>query len=87
MHSLLPIESDFIVVFDYAEAANLHLWANLWRVDAQGNVLWRAEAPYSPNYFVNAHLEGSGIRAWTWACYLCRIDASTGNVLEAVFTK
>jgi hypothetical protein len=87
VHSLLPIGGDFIVIFDHAEAAKAHLWANLWRVDAAGNTFWRVEAPHSPNYFVNAKLDGNEIQAWTWACYLCRVDASTGKVLEAVFTK
>ncbi len=62
---------------------------NLVRVDAKGNVLWKASPPIRdmPDCFTRMQWDGRTLTANTWSCYRVGVDLESGDVTVLEFTK
>lgn len=61
---------------------------NLARVDADGELLWKASAPMGKqDGFVGIEWDSQALTANTWSCYRVRIDTENGDVAVLSFTK
>jgi hypothetical protein len=95
----LALGDDFIVLLDYYAASKAHQYGNLFRISADGTVVWTIgvaandptpapEAyPLSYDTVTNVEWRAGNLMAWTWGCAEITIDKSTGAVLASVFTK
>jgi hypothetical protein len=83
----LPLGSDLIVLFDYHEASQKRVWDNLMRVRPDGTIVWRASPPTSTAGFTKIEWIGGNLMAWTWECFMLRLDPASGRVLESTFMK
>ena len=82
----LTLDDDFIVLLDYYEAQKTHKSGNLFRVSADGAIVWTiGEA--ANDVITNVEWRAGKLIAWTWGCTMINIDPSTGTVLDSVFTK
>jgi len=83
---LLDGNSRCLILLD-PDATRRSYFENLLCVDANGNVLWRAQLIDTSNdTFVSVRL-ADGLYANTWSGYRVRLDPATGAVLEAQFVK
>jgi hypothetical protein len=86
----LALGDDFIVLLDYHEASKAHQYGNLFRISADGTVVWTmgvaANDPVN-DLVTNIEWRAGNLMAWTWGCAEITIDKSTGAVLASVFTK
>jgi len=82
----LPVEGDLIVLFDYYEARQKHVWDNLMRVSPDGTIVWRASPSSSTARFTKIEWREGTLMAWTEDCIL-RLDAASGRILESTFMK
>lgn len=82
------IEGRVCVIYDYMAGPKGTAFRNLEAFDPRGHKLWTAENPTSDP--ADAYVEfqdGPAITAWNFACYSCRIDPTSGRMLQATFTK
>ena len=77
-----------IVLYDWM-AEEVKGGRNLVRVDADGNVLWKAAPPTNgmQDCFTRMLWDGRSLTANTWSCYRVSVDPQTGNVTVLEFTK
>jgi hypothetical protein len=94
----LPGSDDAVVLLEYwTEPGTL---ANLVRLNASGDIIWRAELPTiadvgggqaewlgGDDAWVAVALRGSALTANSWSCFFCVLDALTGAIVSATFTK
>lgn len=64
---------------------------NVWAFDTDGDLEWKVE-PVEPtagrdNPYTSVGIEGGDLWAWNWDGHRYRIDASSGEILDRVFTK
>ena len=94
----LALGDDFIVLLDYYEASKAHQYGNLFRISADGTVVWTVVwtfgvtggvAANDPGYDMVTNIEwrDGNLLASTWGCATLTIDKSTGAVLNSAFTK
>jgi hypothetical protein len=60
---------------------------NLMRVDAEGQILWKALPPDIKDCFTRIEWDGQALTANTWSCYRVAIDPENGEVTVLEFTK
>jgi hypothetical protein len=88
--TVLAVEGgeDCIVLLRY-EDSDAHPFANVLRVTPSGGVTWRAALPSDePNdAYVSVSRAPDGLVANSWSGYRVRLDESSGQILERVFTK
>ncbi len=83
----LSIGADFIVLLDYSEASRARIGGNLFRVRADGEVVWTISLPDASDSITKVQWRDGKLIAWTWWGHMMVVDASDGAVLETVFTK
>jgi hypothetical protein len=86
----LPINgsSDCIVLCN-PDAQLAGVFRNLIRVSANGAVVWRADLPARSgnDSYVAVQWAGPQLVANTWTAYSVHIDANSGQIISAEFTK
>ncbi|TCU10022.1 hypothetical protein EV132_12213 [Rhizobium sullae] len=62
---------------------------NLMRVDAEGNILWKASTPTTgmQDCFTDMQWDGKTLTANTWSCYRVSIGLQDGQITVLEFTK
>lgn len=88
----LPGTGDSILLLDVTGVAQLPRGgSNLVRLGGNGIIRWFADVPdeREPDGYVGfeVSLDGRAITAWSWSCFQCSLDPSTGSILRSVFTK
>lgn len=81
-------EAGSIVLYNWM-AEDVKDGRNLMRVDAEGNVLWKASPPTNgtQDCFTRMQWDGRGLTANTWSCYRVSVDPENGKVTVLEFTK
>jgi hypothetical protein len=76
------------VIFDYMAFPQLQPAPNLKAYDLHQNELWTAAHPINQPAaaYVN-FLSETSLLAWNFACFRCTLDESSGQLIEAQFTK
>jgi hypothetical protein len=82
----LALDDDFIVLLDYYEASKTHQHGNLFRISADGALVWTISLAGN-DMVTNVEWRTGSLIAWTWGCSMITIDKSNGTVLDSVFTK
>jgi outer membrane protein assembly factor BamB len=59
---------------------------NLFCVDANGKVMWKAQLPQSHDAFVDLQLTDA-LYANSWSGYRVKLDPATGKIVDQVFVK
>lgn len=77
-----------IILYDWM-AEELKDGCNLMRVDADGNIIWKASPPTTgvQDCFTCISWDGRTLTANTWCGYRMRIDIQEGVVTILEFTK
>jgi hypothetical protein len=75
-----------IVLLD-PDATRKPRFENLFAVDRDGNVVWKANLPETHDAFLDAQLDSEGLSVWSWSCYRLLLDPSDGRTISQVFTK
>lgn len=77
-----------IVLYDWM-AEEVKDGRNLMRIDAEGNILWRASPPTRgmQDCFTRMQWDGRALTANTWSCHRVGIDPENGQVTVLEFTK
>jgi hypothetical protein len=75
-----------VVLLDYMDGPNV--FANLFRVTADGDELWRATPPDTgPDAWTRARIDGNQVVAGSWSGFEVRFDLATGREISREFTK
>jgi hypothetical protein len=85
----IPNDDDCIVLCE-REQTSPKVFANLFRVSPQGNIVWIAKTPESiavPDRYVHMEMVHGELFANSWTSYRVRIDTRSGRIVEAIFTK
>ena len=88
----VPESPDAIVLLRYwSDGAPKH-FANVVRVAPDGSIRWRRMPPTHDEVAEDAWAymrwdKQRGLTANSWSCFYCRIDAATGEITSAEFTK
>ncbi|WP_256749310.1 hypothetical protein [Mesorhizobium sp. Mes31] len=82
----LADEAGSIMLYDYM-AKDMKDGRNLMRVDADGNILWKALPPTTQDCFTGMNWDGETLTANTWSCYRVTVDLQNGDVTVLFFTK
>jgi outer membrane protein assembly factor BamB len=62
--------------------------SNLYCVDESLETVWSAALPSSDDSYCNdAQVVDGKLLAWTWNCYCCELEASSGQIVAKQFTK
>ncbi|HEV8482164.1 MAG TPA: hypothetical protein VGV87_01290 [Blastocatellia bacterium] len=62
--------------------------SNLYCIDGSLATVWSAELPSSDDSYCNdAKVVDGKLFAWTWNCYRCELDMSSGRIVAKQFTK
>ena len=78
----------FYVLFEHMSVnENYGQSFNLYAVNLEGETIWIAELPFSPDCFLNIFIENDQLYAYSFSAYECLIDLETGKIKEKVFTK
>jgi hypothetical protein len=81
----VPGSSDTVVLLDYMDGPNV--FANLFRVTADGDEVWRATPPGSgPNSWTQARIEGDEVVAKSWSGFEVRLDLASGAERQRTYT-
>jgi len=88
----VPDSGDGIVLLSYSVENAPEHFPNLIRVRPDGEILWRAMPPEHEPGVQDAWVEfrwakRGGLSANSWSTYYCTIDALTGEIISAQFTK
>ena len=77
-----------IVLYDWMAEA-VKDGRNLMRIDAEGNILWKASPPTKgiQDCFTRIQWDGRALTANTWNCYRVSVDPGNGEVTVLEFTK
>jgi len=84
----IPGSDDALVLLDYmGEPAGP--CRNLVRIQADGQIVWRAELPSSSNTeaYVAVDIDGGLLVAKSWTGYRVILDELTGKIRESNYTK
>jgi hypothetical protein len=83
---LLPLASGVVVrecYYSYPRAAS-----NLYFLDAMLREVWRGERPSASDAYSGPVSEHDGLLCcFTWECWACEIDLTSGRLLRKLFTK
>jgi hypothetical protein len=89
VHSVLAIpDSDDAVVILEHEAGprsghgRVRGWANLVRVGADGDIVWRAAAVGPQDSWIDVYWSTAGLFGNTWSGFLVKLDPDTGRELS-----
>lgn len=84
----LADEAGSIMLYDWM-AEDVKDGRNLTRVDADGNILWKALPPTTgmQDCFTRMHWDGETLTANTWSCHRVSVDLQNGDVTVLEFTK
>jgi hypothetical protein len=84
----LPAGSGRVIIYDWSANQEYRI-ENLVRVDASGDLIWRAKLPESTGHdcFVAVIVDGNAISANTWSGYTLTLDPISGKTLTCTFTK
>jgi hypothetical protein len=84
----IRLEDRILVIHDYMAYPQGRAAQNFLAYTPDGKILWTAQNPGagSADAYVNFMSE-SPLRVWNFACYVCTIDAQSGELLHAQFTK
>jgi hypothetical protein len=63
----LAMGDDFIILLDYYEASKTHLNGNLFRVSADGLLVWTVNVA-TDDLVTNVEWRDGKLIAWTWGC-------------------
>ena len=83
----LPIDDARCLILLDRMASKQEIFENLLCVERSGNVVWKAELPDQPDAFVEFEMTAQGLRAWTWSCWMLKLDLRTGKIIEREFVK
>lgn len=83
----LPINAAKCLILLDRMASKQEVFENLLCVERGGNVVWKAELPDQPDSFVEFEMTADGLRAWTWSCWMLKLDLGTGKIIEREFVK
>lgn len=75
-----------ILLYDWM-AKEVEGGRNLMRVDAEGQILWKASPPNTQDCFTRIAWDGQALTANTWSCYRVAVDPENGKVTVLEFTK
>jgi hypothetical protein len=82
-----PIDAAKCLILLDRMASKQEVFENLLCVGHDGDVVWKAELPDQPDSFVEFELKADGLRAWTWSCWMLKLDLQTGKIIEREFVK
>ncbi|HEY2951379.1 MAG TPA: hypothetical protein VGK40_02285 [Verrucomicrobiae bacterium] len=85
--SALPIDDAKCLILLDRMASKQEVFENLLCIGRDGNVVWQAELPDQPDAFVEFEIKSDGLRAWTWSCWMLKLDLGTGRIIEREFVK
>ncbi len=80
----IPSTEDCLVLLDPSTDG---VDRNLLRIARDGSVVWRAPAPPEGGTYVDVQIQNGLIVAWSWTCHMVTLEAGSGSISEAVFTK
>lgn len=80
----LPESEDCVVIITGGNGDSAR---NLIKVRKDGSIAWRAEAPPEFGNYVDIDLQNGDLMAWSWSCYLLKLDPEKGTILDKSFTK
>jgi hypothetical protein len=83
----MPLDSEKCLILLDRMASKLEVFENLLCVEHDGNTVWKAELPDQPDSFVDFELTPKGLRAWTWSCWMLKLNLETGKIIEREFVK
>ncbi len=82
------IDGTVVVLYQYMAGPMHHQFRNVEGFNVDGSKLWTAEHPTNETADVYVgFLAGQPLRLSNFSGFTCRIDPSTGRLLEATFTK
>ena len=82
----LPAGDGCLVLLVYSGSKKF-TFDNLFKVGADGSIVWTAELPESHDAFVHAAVHGERIEANSWSCWRVEIDPTNGRITTRAFTK
>ncbi|MHB1530018.1 MAG: hypothetical protein ACYCXT_11440 [Acidiferrobacteraceae bacterium] len=84
----VPIDSGkrCILLLD-PEANKLAVFENLLCIDRNGNLIWTAKLPTSPDVFLSISPSAAGIWVNTWSGLRILLDENTGAERDRAFVK
>jgi hypothetical protein len=83
---LLPLSSGVVVREDYYH--HPPATSNLYCLDAALRELWRAELPFASDVYSGPVSERDGLLfCFTWSCWACELDPTSGRLLRKIWTK
>lgn len=83
-------ENALYVLFDVYGVSNKDSVNNVWKVNEEGDVLWKIEGfpkNSKPDPYTNILLKEGQLMAYNWAGYTFSINTETGEILESQNTK
>lgn len=88
LRAVAPLEggAQCVLLLD-PDSSKQPVFENLLCINKEGDVVWTAKLPDSPDAFVRISLEGKMILANSWSGFLLKLDAHTGKEIERVFVK
>jgi hypothetical protein len=86
--SAVPIDAGKLCVLLLDPDANQRsAFENLLCIDQQGNRIWTAKLPTSPDVFVRINMKAEGIWANTWSGFKVLFDERSGAEIRRSFVK
>ena len=61
--------------------------SNIYALEENLTEVWTAELPHDSDSFVGLAIEGTCLSCHTWNGFKYKIDASTGKIVDKLFTK
>lgn len=82
-----PIAHGRCIILLDRDASKEKVFENLLCIEHSGQVAWKAELPDQPDSFVEFEATANSLIAWTWSCWMMRLDPATGKTIERKFVK
>jgi hypothetical protein len=82
-----PQEGARCIILLDPDARNASVFENLLCIDRTGQAVWVAKLPSTTDVFLNMHIVGNEIRAYTWEGFLVFLDKESGVTTRTEFVK
>lgn len=80
-------EGTYCILLLDPDASDCPTFRNLLCIDVNGQPIWTAELPASPDAFLDVSLSSKGILARTWNGMQVLLDSKSGRELDRKFNK
>jgi hypothetical protein len=84
----VPLDGgDLRVLLLDPDASKHAAFENLLCIAKNGNLVWKAKLPTSPDAFLDVAVTSEGLQTSTWSGFTILLDSTTGAELKRTFAK